>query len=147
MDMALTQLLAQGLTTRYSRRTVLKGSVALGAGAAALSFLGGPVFHAGAGAEAAPLDNDLAILNYALTLEYLEAAAYKAVNDAGVLTGNAKTYFADFGAAEQEHVDALISTIQSMGGTPVQKPTFDFSSVPTDAAGIISFFQNVESVG
>ena len=93
------------------------------------------------------LDNDVNILNYALTLEYLEAAAYKAINDANVLTGNAKTYFADFGAAEQEHVDALISTIKQLGGTPAQMPTFDFSSVPTDADGIVKFFQNVEAVG
>jgi hypothetical protein len=145
--MALNQLLAQGLTTRYSRRTVLKGSVALGAGAAALSFLGGPVFHAGAGAEAAPLDNDLAILNYALTLEYLEAAAYKAVNDAGVLSGRAATYFKAFGQHEAEHVAALLATIPKLGGTPVALPAFNFTGVPNNPAEIVKFFQMVEEIG
>ena len=45
-------------------------------------------------------------------LDILEAAAYKVINDAGVLSGRAATYFKAFGAHEQAHVDALIATIQ-----------------------------------
>ena len=149
-------LLHDHLQGNYSRRTVFKGSVALGASAAALSFLGAPLFAAIGGpalnfgaqeAGAAPLDNDVTILNYALTLEYIEAAAYKAINDAGVLTGRAATYFKLFGQQEQDHVNALLATIPKLGGTPVQAPALDFSSVPTDAAGIVKFFQTVEAVG
>jgi hypothetical protein len=131
----------------YSRRAVLKGGAALGAGAAAFSFLGGPALHGGAGASAAPLDNDVTILNYALTLEYLEAAAYKAINDAGVLSGRAATYFKLFGQQEQDHVNALLATIPKLGGTPVGMPTFNFAGVPTAAADIVKFFQTVEAVG
>ena len=132
---------------RYSRRTVLKGGAALGVGAAAFSILGAPAFGAAASAGAAPLDSDLDILNYALVLEYLEAAAYKAVNDAGVLSGRAATYFRAFGQHEQAHVDALLATIPKLGGTPVARPAFNFSGVPTNAAEIVKFFQMVESVG
>lgn len=145
--MALKQRMAEGLSTRYSRRTVLKGSVAVGAGAAALSIFGGPAFNAGQSAEAAPLDNDLAILNYALTLEYLEAAAYKAVNDAGVLTGRAATYFKAFGQHEADHVAALLATIPKLGGTPVAIPAFNFSGVPSNPTEIVKFFQMVEDIG
>lgn len=149
--MALKDLMAQGLGSSYSRRTVLKGGVALGAGTAAFSAFGfggfaGLTFGA-QGASAAPLDSDLTILNYALTLEYLEAAAYKAINDAGILTGRAAAYFKLFGQQEQDHVDALLATIPKLGGTPVQSPAFNFSSVPTDAAGVVKFFQTVEAVG
>jgi len=149
-------LLRDQLQGNYSRRTVLRGSIALGASAAALSYLGAPLFAAIGGpaldfgaseASAAPLDSDLTILNYALTLEYLEAAAYKAINDAGVLTGRAATYFKAFGQHEQDHVNALLATIPKLGGTPVGMPTFNFSSVPTVAADIVKFFQMVEAVG
>ncbi|MDQ3548867.1 MAG: ferritin-like domain-containing protein, partial [Chloroflexota bacterium] len=87
------------------------------------------------------------ILNYALTLEYLEADAYAAINDAGILSGRAATYFEAFGAHEAEHVAAITQTIQSLGGTPVTKPAFDFSGVPTDPAAVVEFFQQVEAVG
>ncbi|HEY8598568.1 MAG TPA: ferritin-like domain-containing protein [Thermomicrobiales bacterium] len=148
--MALTSILTTGLSRQYSRRGVLQGGVALGAGAVALSALGIPAlgFGGAVGAAAAgPLDSDVEILNYALTLEYLEAAAYKAINDAGVLSGRAASYFKAFGAHEQAHVDALIATIPKLGGTPVAMPTFNFSSVPTSAAEIVKFFQMVEAVG
>jgi hypothetical protein len=139
------------LTRRMSRRSILKSSLMAGAGALALSTFGGAgksYFNfAMREASAAPLDSDLDILNYALTLEYLETAAYKTINDAGVLTGRASTYFKAFGDHEAQHVDALMKTIQQLGGMPVAMPTFDFSSVPTDAAGVVKFFQMVEAVG
>jgi hypothetical protein len=148
--MALKDLMTQGLGSQYSRRTVLKGTMALGVGATALSafsFSGLGLNFGAQAAGAAPLDSDLTILNYALTLEYLEAAAYKAINDAGVLTGRAATYFKLFGQQEQDHVNALLATIPKLGGTPVAMPTFNFSSVPTNAADIVKFFQTVEAVG
>jgi predicted lactoylglutathione lyase len=130
----------------------MQGTLAAGAGAIALSAFGGftnlgftPVQPAAAG----PLTSDLNILNYALTLEYLEAAAYRAINSSGLLSGRAKTYFDAFGAHEQTHVDTLVSTIQSVGGTPVTPPAqgYNFSSVPNTAAGVLAFFKFVEDVG
>lgn len=145
MSTMLRGLVAEGLGRRYSRRGLLKGGAAAGAGALALSLFGG----AGLTGEVAagPLDSDVEILNYALTLEYLEAAAYKVINDSGVLTGRAATYFAAFGQHEQAHVDALLATIPKLGGTPVARPTFNFSSVPKTAAEIVTFFQGIEEVG
>ena len=143
---------------QVSRRSLLKRTLAMGAGAIAVSAIpmsfsrGGttlklPGFGNAAAAAAAPLDSDLDVLNYALTLEHLEAAAYQAVLDANVLTGRALTYFQAFGSHEKAHVDAITSTIKQLGGTPVQAQKYDFSSVPTDQAGIVKFFQTVESVG
>lgn len=96
-----------------------------------------------------PFRNDLEILNYALTLELLEAAAYRAINQAGILSGRAATYFQAFGAHEGAHVEALTTTIRQLGGTPVQPPAggFNFSGVPRDPAGVVAFFQQVESLG
>lgn len=145
MTQAFDRLLVQGMDTRLTRRGLFRGAAAAGAGAALLTAFGGTFAAPSAGA--APLDSDLDILNYALTLEYLEAAAYKAVNDMGVLTGRAATYFREFGRHEQEHVDALLATIPKLGGTPVARPAFNFSSVPTSATEIVKFFQQVEAVG
>ncbi len=134
------------LGNRFSRRGVLKGSVAMSAGAFVAATLGISASNQFA-AAAPPLDTDLMILNYALTLEHLESAAYKAINSAGVLTGAAATYFQSFGMHETTHVDALTATIKQLGGTPVSPSNYNFSSVPKDAAGIVMFFQGVEAVG
>jgi hypothetical protein len=147
MTHAIDRFLQQGMGREISRRGLFKGTAAAGAGAALLSVFGGTWTAGSAGAAAAPLGSDLDILNYALTLEYLEAAAYKAINDAGVLSGRAATYFRAFGQHEQDHVDALLATIPKLGGSPVAQPTFNFSGVPTSAAEIVKFFQQVESVG
>lgn len=145
----MTHALDQMLTKRYTRRGLLKGTVAAGAGALALSAFGGFGFATGQVAARGPLDSDLDILNYALTLEYLESDAYAAINKAGVLTGRAKTYFEAFGAHEAAHVDAITATIRKLGGTPAQRPAggFNFTSVPMEPAAVVRFFQEVEAVG
>jgi hypothetical protein len=145
-----------------SRRKLLKTSAALGAGAVAFSAVGGAMAGVGGSGRsvlsaatgvatqdghASPFSDDIEILNYALTLEYLETAAYHAINEAGVLSGRAATYFESIEEAEAAHVAALIDVIRQLGGTPVNTPAFDFSSVPSEPEEIVAFFQSVEVVG
>jgi len=72
---------------------------------------------------------DLAIVQYALTLEHLETDFYNAVIDAGVITDKALAETAKMiRDNEQEHVDALTATVEKLGGTP-EKPMTTFDSV------------------
>ncbi len=70
---------------------------------------------------------DLHILNYALTLEYLETEFYKEVIASGLVKDAAVAKIATkFYSTEQEHVAALTATIKSLGGTPVKAPKTNF---------------------
>jgi len=73
---------------------------------------------------------DLKIVNYALTLEYLEADFYAKVIDSGIIKDKATVDIAKkFGETEQEHVDALKETAKTLGGTPVEAPKTNFDDV------------------
>ena len=69
---------------------------------------------------------DLAILKYALTLEYLEAAFYKEATTDGGLSGQAAEAAELLNADEQTHVTALRRTIRSLGSRVPSAPSFDF---------------------
>jgi len=92
---------------------------------------------------------DLHILNYALTLEYLEAEFYKEVIASGIVKDPKVGSIAKkFGETEQEHVDALKATIVKLGGTPVKAPKTNFG--PTLDKGLMAVLNaaaDVENLG
>jgi rubrerythrin len=95
----------------------------------------------------ADFKDDLDILNYALTLELLEAELYRQVAASGKLTGDEQVFATDFGAEEAAHVTALRQTIQQLGGTPVAAPTkYNFPAFDT-RDDIVSFLVTVEELG
>ena len=88
---------------------------------------------------------DLDILNFALTLEYLETDFYQVKAKSVGLTGLAAHYASNFGKEEAEHVKTLTAAIKSSGGTPVKKPTFAFPV--TNQASFLSLAYTVENLG
>jgi rubrerythrin len=69
---------------------------------------------------------DVAILNYALTLEYLETEFYAKVIAAGLFTGKVGALVKDFGSQEKTHVEALKGAVEKLGGKPVNRPESKF---------------------
>jgi rubrerythrin len=88
---------------------------------------------------------DVDILNFALTLEYLEAAFYADGLKRAKLTGEAKKQAKTFGDQEQEHVDALTATIKKLGGKPVAAPKVAFPF--TDQKSFLKLAQVFEDTG
>jgi rubrerythrin len=67
------------------------------------------------------------ILNFALTLEHIEATFYERGNAAKVITDSREMdIFATIQKDEQTHVQALTDTLNKLGVTPVTKPTVTF---------------------
>ena len=81
-------------------------------------------------AQAAELkDLTTDILNYALTLEYLEAEFYTRAAASGALRGEARDLARVVGGHERAHVEYLQ---KALGSAAVAKPTFDFKGTTED---------------
>jgi len=119
---------------------ILRGALATGAlyGAGAVApFVSAAFAQSGGG--------DAEILNFALTLEYLESAFYTVKGKQVGLSGLAKAYAREFGAEEEAHVSALTAAIKQLGGTPVAKPTFSFPV--TDESSFLALASVLENTG
>jgi rubrerythrin len=121
---------------------LMRGVLAAGAlyGTAAVSPLVRRAFASGS-------TGDIDILNYALTLEYLEAAFYQGAAKTPGLSKEVAGYVKEFGDQEQEHVDALMTTIKDLGGTPVKAPKVDFGDAFTSADKLIPLAITFEDTG
>lgn len=121
------------------RATFIKRSGAFVGGGLLLGSL--PVAFAGA---AGTPSGDVKILNYALTLEYLEAAFYAEAVSKGALDGSLKTFANVVAQHEAAHVAALQ---KALGSAAVKKPTFDFKGTTSDAKKFAGTAQVLEDTG
>jgi rubrerythrin len=88
---------------------------------------------------------DIAILNYALTLEYLETEFYAKVIAAKLFTGKVGALVKDFGAQEASHVVAIKGAVEKLGGTPAAKPEGKFPIMNANQVAELAY--TVENLG
>jgi rubrerythrin len=102
-----------------------KSSTASTASTAKAAAPGTTSSSATSSAAAPASTGDLAIVNYALTLEYLESQFYAKVIASGLFKGSTLSTLKTFGADEDQHVAALKKVAMSLG-TPAAMPTGKF---------------------
>jgi hypothetical protein len=88
---------------------------------------------------------DIAILNYALTLEYLETGFYEKVVASGLFSGKVGALIASFGGQERTHVEAIKGAVEKMGGTPAANPNGKFPI--NSATQVAQLAYTVENLG
>jgi hypothetical protein len=119
---------------------IAKGAIAAGA-VYGLSLVGPFVGQALAKSGGGDID----ILNFALTLEYLESAFYKEAKSKVKGSKDLTALIALLSDDEDQHVAALQATIKKLGGKPVAAPKAAFPY--NDTAGFLKLAQTFEDTG
>ena len=88
---------------------------------------------------------DVEILNFALTLEFLEAAFYDEAKTRAKASGELMSLIDLIAEDEAQHVEALESTIRQLGGKPVAAPKVAFPY--SDTQGFLKLAQTFEDTG
>src|SRR4051794_7685534 len=98
--------------------------------------------------QALAQEGDEGILNFALTLEYLEAAFYtQAVKKVSGLSGEARKLATELRDNETAHVQALTTAIKGLNGKPVAAPGVDFGGAFSSEKSFLKLAQTFEDTG
>jgi hypothetical protein len=129
----------------FLRKGALAGAGAM-SGGAILGALASSAFAAGSGTPPSSFGKgDIGILNYALTLEYLEAAFYKGASKAKLsLNKDASTFLQVATKDEDAHVAFLK---KALGSKAVKEPKFNFKGANTSASVFLKTAYVLENTG
>jgi rubrerythrin len=122
----------------FFRKAAITGGAALGSGV----LLGGFPSFALAGKPSKK--QDVAILNYALTLEYLESDFYKEALAKAGLTGENLAVTRIVSSHENTHVKTLR---KALGKAAIKKPKFDFGATTANQTNFLKTAVVLEDTG
>ena len=135
-------------STNHDRRSFLRYAGLVGVGASLVA--GGALAAPGLAGAATPgslragkTGGDIDILNYALTLEYLESDFYATGLSKGLLTDRDLELVTPIGDHEKTHVTAVTDSVKAFGGTPVSKPKITYPAGTFDSRD--SFLKNAST--
>lgn len=120
----------------FFRRAAVAGGAFAGGGALLAAMPGL--------AQAAFTSGDVKILNFALTLEYLESTFYAEAVSKGALDGELATFAKVVSQHESAHVAALQ---KALGSAAKKKPSFDFKGTTADKQKFAKTAQLLEDTG
>ena len=144
MPAAIEQLERDPVSRRSFARA-LGGAGAAASLAAVLAACGGSEEET-SGTKTAQ-GGDLGIVNYALTLEYLEADFYDQATSSGMFRGREQRLLEQIHANELEHVRALESTAKKLG-RPGERPETNFRAVfDAGRRKVLSVAARLENLG
>jgi hypothetical protein len=128
----------------FLRKGAIAGGAALGGGAILSALVPGSALAAGRPPSALGA-GDIGILNYALTLEYLESSFYNEATSAGNITNPAlKQFLRTVTKDENFHVKYLKA---ALGSHAIKKPKFDFQGIPGDQTKFAATSYVLENTG
>jgi Ferritin-like domain len=130
----------------FLRKSAVTAGVAMSGGAVLGALAPGALASSGHGRPPASFGKgDIGILNYALTLEYLEAAFYNGATAANLaLNPQAASFLKVVTADENAHVAFLK---KALGSKAAKSPNFDFKGANTDAAMFMVTAEVLENTG
>jgi rubrerythrin len=90
--------------------------------------------------------DDAQVLSFALSLEQLESAFYKAASSGAGLSGQAAALAKTFGSHEDEHVKTISQLVNQLGGKPAAAATTKFTGL-SGQAGFLKLAVTLEDLG
>jgi rubrerythrin len=118
-----------------NRRALLRGAGTIGLSAAAIAVLGGCESMA---ASKSAMAADVDILNVALGLEHEAINAYQLGAESGLLEKPVLEVAVLFQSHHKAHRDALVATIQKLGGSPVAENSMNDYAAALNAGSLQS---------
>jgi hypothetical protein len=130
----------------FLKKAGLAGGAMVGGGAIVSALAPSAFASSGAGRPPAKFGKgDVGILNYALTLEYLEAAFYNGASAANLaLSSQAAAFLKVVTADENAHVKFLK---KALGGKAAKEPKFDFKGTNTNVEMFMKTSEVLENTG
>ncbi len=128
----------------FLRKGAVAGGAVVGGGAILSALIPGTALAKGAPPSSFG-KGDIGILNFALTLEYLERAFYNEATAAGKITDpKLRTFLEVVTHDERAHVKFLKSALKHKA---VKEPKFNFDGIPSDEAKFAATAYVLENTG
>jgi Ferritin-like domain len=128
----------------FLRKGAVAGGAALSGGAILSALIPGSALAKGA-PPAAFGKGDIGILNYALTLEFLERAFYNQATSSGKITDPKTAAFLKTTTRDERAHVAFLQ--KALGHKAVKEPKFDFQGIPGDPAKFAATAYVLENTG